>query len=62
VSQFNIFVDNPCCVLTQDEAKRFINGKEREKYNFFLAVLDRSHLLLLLYSLYSLYSLLNSTF
>lgn len=33
---FNIHVDNPCCVLTQDESKKFINGKENDKYDFFL--------------------------
>eukprot|EP01039_Chlorochromonas_danica_P001809 gene1809-1976_t len=33
---FNIFVDNPCCVLTQDESKRFVQGKDSEKYDFFL--------------------------
>lgn len=33
---FNIFVDNPCCVLTQEESKRFIQGHERDKYDFFL--------------------------
>eukprot|EP01031_Cornospumella_fuschlensis_P026985 gene26985-32601_t len=33
---FNIFVDNPCCILTQDESKRFINGKADQKYDFVL--------------------------
>ena len=36
VDHFNIQVDNPCSVLSQDEAKRFINGKSSEKYDFFL--------------------------
>ena len=36
---FNIFVDNPCCVLTQEESKKFIQGQEKEKYDFFLKVL-----------------------
>ena len=35
---FNIYVDNPCCVLTQEESKKFIQGQEREKYDFFLKV------------------------
>jgi hypothetical protein len=35
---FNIHVDNPCCVLTQEESKKFINGHEEDKYNFFLKV------------------------
>ena len=33
---FNIYCDNPCNVLTQEESKRFINGKEEDKYLFFL--------------------------
>lgn len=33
---FNIYVDNPCCVLTQEEAKKFIQGEDKEKYDFFL--------------------------
>lgn len=33
---FNIFVDNPCCILTQEESKKFIHGHETDKYDFFL--------------------------
>lgn len=33
---FNIFADNPCCILTQEESKKFIQGHEKEKYEFFL--------------------------
>lgn len=33
---FNIFVSNPCCVLTQEESKKFISGAATEKYDFFL--------------------------
>ncbi len=33
---FNIYCDNPCNVLTQEESKRFIQGKEEDKYKFFL--------------------------
>mmetsp|Transcript_12716 Transcript_12716/g.12359 ORF Transcript_12716/g.12359 Transcript_12716/m.12359 type:complete len:1152 (-) Transcript_12716:632-4087(-) len=33
---FNIQVKNPCCVLTQEESKKFIQGQEKEKYQFFL--------------------------
>ena len=29
-------MDNPCCILTQEQSKTFINGKEKEKYEFFL--------------------------
>lgn len=35
---FNIHIDNPCCVLTQEESKKFISGDEHEKYIFFLKV------------------------
>lgn len=35
---FNIQVKNPCCVLTQEESKKFIQGQEKEKYQFFLKV------------------------
>jgi hypothetical protein len=47
LQHFNIFVDNPCCILTQELSKSFINGAEREKYEFFLKVeldlVDRLH-------------------
>lgn len=33
---FNIYIDNPCCVLTQEEAKKFVNGQDQDKYDFFL--------------------------
>lgn len=36
LQNFNIYVDNPCCILTQEQSKTFINGKEKEKYDFFL--------------------------
>lgn len=36
---FNIFVENPCCVLTQEESKKFIQGSSKDKYDFFLKVL-----------------------
>ena len=36
LQNFNIYVDNPCCILTQEQSKTFINGHEKEKYNFFL--------------------------
>lgn len=39
LKEFNIYVDNPCCVLTQEESKKFIGGQEREKYQFFLKVI-----------------------
>lgn len=36
--QFNICVPNPCCILTQEESKKFINGQDKDKYDFFLKV------------------------
>jgi len=36
LQNFNIFVDNPCCILTQEQSKTFINGQCKEKYTFFL--------------------------
>ncbi len=35
---FNIYIDNPCCVLTQEDSKKFIHGGEHDKYEFFLKV------------------------
>lgn len=34
--QFNLYMENPCCVLTQEESKKFIQGQEKDKYAFFL--------------------------
>eukprot|EP01036_Dinobryon_divergens_P029419 gene29419-38513_t len=36
LSSFNIQVDNPCCVLTQEESKKFIQGSDKEKFQFFM--------------------------
>ena len=33
---FNIFVDTPTSILTQEESKRLIHGSAKEKYQFFL--------------------------
>ena len=33
---YNIYIDNPCCLLTQDDSKKFIGGSETDKYDFFL--------------------------
>ena len=33
---FNIFADNPCCILTQEESKKFIQGHAHEKFEFFM--------------------------
>ena len=38
LTQFNIFCGNPVCVLTQEESKKFIQGKEADKYEFFMKV------------------------
>jgi chromosome segregation ATPase len=36
LQMFNLFADNPCCILTQEESKKFIQGHEKDKYNFFM--------------------------
>lgn len=41
---FNIFVDNPCCLLTQEESKKFITGHESDKYQFFLKVSEQNQM------------------
>ena len=33
---FGIFVSNPCCVLTQEDSKKFIQASDFDKYSFFL--------------------------
>ena len=38
LASFNIQVDNPCCVLTQEESKKFIQGSDKEKFQFFMRV------------------------
>ena len=35
LKHFAIEVENPCCVLTQEYSKKFIQGKEDAKYDFF---------------------------
>ena len=36
LQHINIYPDNPMNVLTQEDSKKFINGKEGDKYEFFL--------------------------
>jgi chromosome segregation ATPase len=36
LAHFNIYVDNPTVILSQEESKKFIQGQEKEKYAFFL--------------------------
>ncbi len=36
LQMFNIYVDNPCNVMTQEESKKFIRSKNSDKYSFFL--------------------------
>ena len=37
LEQFNIQINNPCAVLMQDTARRFLNtSKPKDKYSFFL--------------------------
>ncbi len=33
--KFNLQVSNPCCVLDQETSKKFLQGDEKEKYEFF---------------------------
>lgn len=42
--KFNIQVNNPVCVLDQQSAKSFIQGKEGDKYNFYLRATELKRL------------------
>lgn len=44
LKDFNIYVDTPCCILTQEESKRLIHGTAREKYEFFIKATGLKHL------------------
>jgi chromosome segregation ATPase len=33
---YHIYVDNPCCILTQEESKKFIQGDDKDKFRFFM--------------------------
>ncbi len=52
---FNIYVDNPCCVLTQEETKKFVHGTDKDKYIFFLKVLLIASLLNIHFASLNLY-------
>ena len=45
IQNFNVHVDNPCIVLTQEQSKLFIQGSPKDKYTFFLKAtsLDKIH-------------------
>ena len=36
MNQFNIQIDNPCAVMTQDTSRSFISSSPHDKYKFFL--------------------------
>ncbi|CAN0074078.1 unnamed protein product, partial [Phaeothamnion confervicola] len=40
LDHLNIQVDNPCAVLDQENAKKFLQGSERDKYHFFMKATD----------------------
>lgn len=40
VDHLNIQIENPCAVLDQENAKRFLQGEAKEKYKFFLKATD----------------------
>lgn len=44
LKDFNIYVDTPCCILTQEESKRLIHGSEKDKYEFFIKATGLKHL------------------
>lgn len=44
LQMFNIYVDNPCNVMTQEESKKFIYSKSSDKYTFFLKATGLYHL------------------
>lgn len=44
LQMFNIYVDNPCNVMTQEESKKFIRSKNKDKYAFFLKATGLSRL------------------
>lgn len=44
LKDFNIYVDTPCCILTQEESKRLIHGSAKEKYEFFIKATGLKHL------------------
>ncbi|KAH9251522.1 hypothetical protein BASA81_010553 [Batrachochytrium salamandrivorans] len=44
--EFCLYVDNPCCVMDQDEVKVFLRGTAEEKYKFFLKAADLENIAL----------------
>lgn len=36
LDKVNAQVENPCCILSQEEAKKFLTGKSEDKYAFFM--------------------------
>eukprot|EP00535_Pseudo-nitzschia_heimii_P003888 CAMPEP_0197177072 /NCGR_PEP_ID=MMETSP1423-20130617/2806_1 /TAXON_ID=476441 /ORGANISM="Pseudo-nitzschia heimii, Strain UNC1101" /LENGTH=1222 /DNA_ID=CAMNT_0042626559 /DNA_START=130 /DNA_END=3798 /DNA_ORIENTATION=+ len=44
LDKLNIQVENPVAILDQEEAKKFLTGKAREKYNFFMKATELERL------------------
>lgn len=42
---FLVQVDNPCAVLDQENSKKFLQGSEADKYNFFMKATDLDRIL-----------------
>ena len=40
IDHFNIQIENPCAVLDQENAKKFLKGSEKDRYEFFLKATD----------------------
>lgn len=36
LDSFHIFVDTPCCMLTQEDSKKLLHGNNKDKFQFFL--------------------------
>lgn len=45
VEHFNLFVNNPCCILDQENAKLFLKGSCRDKYDLFLKATELKKML-----------------
>ena len=47
----NIMVDNPVCVLTQEDAKLFLKGNEKRKFDFFMKATELERVSAMIYEL-----------
>lgn len=44
LQMFNIYVNNPCNIMTQEESKKFVYAQAKSKYDFFLKATGLFHL------------------